>query len=58
VSIDGQTVRSGEDVGSAVERLKPGRTVPVEVLRDGERERVEVALEQRPDSGALDTVGP
>jgi S1-C subfamily serine protease len=58
VSIDGRPIRSGEDVGSAVERLEPGQTVAVEVLRDGKRERVQVELEQRPDRGALDTVGP
>ena len=58
VAIDGKPVRGAEDVGSVVEDLKPGQKVPVEVERDGERERIEVELEQRPDSGALDTVGP
>ena len=58
VSIDGKPVRTPEDVGSVIEELEPGTTVPVEVQRDGARERIEVELEQRPDSGALDTVGP
>jgi len=58
VSIDGRPVRTPLDVGSVIGELKPGTKVPVEVQRDGARERVEVELEQRPDSGALDTVGP
>jgi putative serine protease PepD len=57
-SIDGKPVRTPEDVGSIIEDLEPGTTAPVEVQRDGARERVEVELEQRPDNGALDTVGP
>jgi S1-C subfamily serine protease len=58
VSIDGKPVRTPDDVGSIIEDLSPGETVPVEVQRDGGRERVQVELEQRPDSGSLDTVGP
>jgi S1-C subfamily serine protease len=58
VSIDGKPVRSPTDVGSIIEDSKPGQTVPVEVRRDGQTERLEVELEQRPDAGALDTVGP
>jgi S1-C subfamily serine protease len=57
-SIDGKPVRTPQDVGSIIEDLSPGDTVPVEVQRDGRRERLEVKLEQRPDSGSLDTVGP
>ena len=57
-SIDGRPVRTPQDVGSIIEDIKPGTKVPVEVQRDGARERVEVELEQRPDTGALDTVGP
>ena len=58
VAIDGKPVRTAEDVGGIVDDLKPGEKAAVEVQRDGGRERVEVELEQRPDSGALDTVGP
>lgn len=45
-------------VPRAIDALKPGERVAVTVLRDGEEETVEVTLERRPDSGALDTVGP
>jgi S1-C subfamily serine protease len=58
VAIGGTPIRSGDDVTDAVDAHRPGETVPVEVLRDGKRERLRVALEQRPAQGALDTVGP
>ncbi len=53
VEIGGRPVRTSEDVGSAVESRKPGDKVDVEVVRGGERETVQVELEQRPD-----TLGP
>ena len=55
VSIGGSPVRSASDVVRAVtERLRPGQTVPVTVVRDGARQTVQVTLANRPrnpDSG-------
>ncbi len=55
VSIGGSAVRSASDVVRAVtERLRPGQTVPVAIVRDGARQTVRVTLANRPrnpDSG-------
>ena len=55
VSIGGSPVRSASDVVRAVtERLRPGQTVPVTIVRDGVRQTVRVTLANRPrnpDSG-------
>jgi serine protease Do len=50
VRIDGITVASADDVSRIVtERLRPGQTVPVELLRNGtERRTVQVTLAKRP----------
>jgi serine protease Do len=55
VAIDGRPVPTSEEVGSAIDRHKPGETARVDVVRGGERRTLEVKLEQRPDAG--DTVG-
>jgi 2-alkenal reductase len=55
VSIGGSPVRSAGDVVRAVtQRLRPGQTVPVAIVRGGVRQRVQVTLANRPrdpDSG-------
>jgi len=55
VSIGGSPVRSASDVVRAVtERLRPGQTVPVTIVRGGARKTVPVTLANRPpnpDSG-------
>ena len=55
VSIGGSPVRSASDVVRTVtERLRPGQTVPVTIVRDGSRRTVRVTLANRPrnpDSG-------
>ena len=48
VAIAGQEVRSSDDVSRAVDARSPGDEVEVEVVRAGERERVEVKLGKRP----------
>jgi len=48
VAIDGQTVRSADDVVRLVTELKPGKVAVFTVYRDGERERVAVRLGERP----------
>ncbi|MGL6280638.1 MAG: S1C family serine protease [Gaiella sp.] len=51
VAIDGQPVRSSDDVGRIVaRRLLPGDTVPVVIVRDGTRRIVDVTLADRPAS--------
>jgi S1-C subfamily serine protease len=55
VSIGGSPVRSAADVVRTVtERLRPGQSVPVTIVRDGSRRTVRVTLATRPrnpDSG-------
>ena len=48
VEFDGQAVTSPTALQSAVDARRPGETVPVVVLRDGERQTVEVTLGVRP----------
>ena len=48
VAIDGQTVRSADDVVRLVTELKPGKVAVFTVYRDGGRERVAVRLGERP----------
>jgi putative serine protease PepD len=48
VSIDGRPVRDPNDVSAAIENKRPGDTVQVEVLRDGDRRTIEVELGKRP----------
>ena len=46
--LDGQTVRSMEDVSAILERLKPGDTVAVELETGGQRRLLRVTLADRP----------
>ena len=49
VNIGGQTVDSGEDLSSfLVTEANPGETVSVTVIRDGQRQELEVTLGERP----------
>ena len=45
---DGQTVTSPTALQSAVDARRPGETVPVVVLRNGDRQTLEVTLDVRP----------
>lgn len=49
--VEGQPVASQEDLASVLVRYRPGDTVSMQVLRDGERRQVEVTLGERPDPG-------
>jgi S1-C subfamily serine protease len=49
VGLDGKPVRSSEDIASIVDERKPGDRIEVEVMRAGERESVELRLDDRPD---------
>ncbi|HMB49032.1 MAG TPA: trypsin-like peptidase domain-containing protein [Natronoarchaeum rubrum] len=49
VAIDGQPVTSGEELSSyLVTETSPGENVTLTVLRDGERQEIEVTLDERP----------
>jgi S1-C subfamily serine protease len=45
VAIDGQPVRSGNDLYGVLERFKPGDTVTLTYIRGGQREEVKVTLD-------------
>ena len=49
VGLDGKPVRSSEDIASIVDERKPGDRIAVELMRAGERESVELRLDDRPD---------
>ena len=48
VEFDGQTVTSPTALQSAVDARRPGETVPIVVLRGGDRQTIEVTLDVRP----------
>ena len=48
VSVDGKTVRTPDDVASAISGREPGDEVDVEVTRDGDRRTVPIELGERP----------
>ncbi len=50
LSIEGHKVVSPDDLARLISARKPGETVKVEILRDGERKRVKVTLGTRPNS--------
>ncbi|WP_202932722.1 S1C family serine protease [Halorussus salinus] len=51
LAIDGNRIRSGEDLSSYLTQTRPGQTVTMTILRDGERMRVQVELGERPEPG-------
>jgi S1-C subfamily serine protease len=48
VAIDGQSIHSGKDLFSALESYKPGATIAVAYLRDGQRHQTKATLEVSP----------
>jgi 2-alkenal reductase len=49
VSVDGQEVVEESDLAEAISEHGPGDTVVLEILRDGEREEIEIELGERPE---------
>ncbi len=47
--IEGQEIDDETELGIIVANKRPGETIELEVLRDGERETIEVKLDKRPD---------
>ena len=48
VSVAGHEIRAEDDLASALAGLAPGQTIPVQVLRDGQRRALRVKLGERP----------
>jgi len=48
VEVAGRTVGQDQDLGRVLQHLTPGQDVPVEIVRDGRRETIEVTLGERP----------
>jgi S1-C subfamily serine protease len=47
-ALGGHAVRSSEDLSIILNRYKPGQSVPVQIIRDGKRKAISVALGTRP----------
>ncbi|WP_327053359.1 S1C family serine protease [Halomicrococcus gelatinilyticus] len=57
VSVEGTPVQSGEDLSSVLAERRPGDTVSMTIVRDGERQTVRVTLGERPPPNATATTG-
>jgi S1-C subfamily serine protease len=49
VAVDGTRLESESDLAELISRQRPGQTVTLEILRDGDHEEIEVELEPRPE---------
>jgi S1-C subfamily serine protease len=49
VAVDGTRLQSESDLAELVSRQRPGQTVTIEILRDGEHREIQVELEPRPE---------
>jgi S1-C subfamily serine protease len=49
VAVNGQRLQAESDLAELISRQRPGQTVTLTVLRDGEEQEIEVALEPRPE---------
>ena len=54
VEIEGDEIESSAELQSAVEARRPGETVEMTILRDGDRKTVDVTLGERPENPALE----
>jgi len=52
IAVDGNRLERESDLAELISRQRPGQTVQVEVIRDGERQTIEVELEPRPGTVA------
>ncbi len=53
IAVGGTEVASGDDVRAVVQPTAPGTTLPIVVLRDGERQTVEVTTEDNEGSSVI-----
>jgi S1-C subfamily serine protease len=52
VGVEGRTVSDADDLGQALLDFRPGQTVTLQIVRGGERQEVDVRVEERPaDTG-------
>jgi S1-C subfamily serine protease len=49
VAVDGTRLQSESDLAELISRQRPGQTVTIEILRDGEHREIQVELEPRPE---------
>ena len=49
-AIDGETVRTSDDLAGAIAAKQPGDKIEIELYRDGEKQTVEVELGERPSA--------
>lgn len=50
LAIDGQEIRTGEDLATyLIQQTEPGDTVALTILRDGDRQTVDVTIGERPE---------
>ena len=49
VAVDGDEIEHDSDLAELISRRRPGQTVTLEIIRDGERQEIEVELEPRPE---------
>jgi serine protease Do len=47
IAIDGKSVDSPNDLRNTVARIRPGETVPVEIIRDGKKKKMRIKVAQR-----------
>lgn len=59
VAIDGQQITSGEDLASYLfTETRPGETVTLTVIRDGDPQQVKVTLGERPEPNSAQEIEP
>jgi len=49
VAVDGTRLLAESDLAELISRQRPGQTVTLEIIRDGEHREIEVELEARPE---------
>jgi S1-C subfamily serine protease len=49
IAVNGQRLQAESDLAELISRQRPGQTVTLTLLRDGEEEEIEVELEPRPE---------
>ena len=49
VAVDGDDLEHESDLAELISRRRPGDTVTIEIIRDGEHQELEVELEERPE---------
>ena len=52
VAVDGEELIGPSDLGELIAKEEPGAEVTLEIIRDGERDEIEVTLEERPGGPA------